>query len=180
LPLSTPVFIDRFSAFMTVLILIPAILPLGGPTSLLGWATGTLFLMAVLARLARFNVEAKLESAKPHLYFQGMPGISAAVTVAASILALQRLDAHGLLPPALAESSGIALLVAALVMAGLMVSRLPYADLPKHYGSGRLPWWHLVVFAAAAFLVGPEIAFALVMLGYMALSPFLARPGAGG
>ena len=69
-----------------------------------------------------------------------MPGISAAVCVAAVVLALHRLDTQGgIISHAQTQALGYALPILAIVISGLTLSRLPYADLPKHYGAGGSP-----------------------------------------
>ncbi len=170
--------ITACAATGALLVIAPVVLKLDAVGTALGWVAGILFLSGVLARLARFNIESKLETTEPHFYFQGMPGISAAVCVAAVVLALHRLDTQSIISHAQTQALGYAVPILAIVMSGLMLSRLPYADLPKHYGGGRQPWWHLAILLVAGLLIGPEPVFALFMLGYMMLSPLLSRPGA--
>jgi len=118
-----------------------------------GAVAGFAYLAAALVRLARFNVE----PAGDHMYFQGLASPSAAMTLAAGVLAGRAIAPAAWLAPAQA--------VLAVGLAVLMVSRLRYPDLPKHFLRGRKPWPHVLV-AAALFglLPAPVATFALCAL----------------
>ena len=140
-----------------------------------GWIIGGLFLMAVLLRLARFNVEDPQDELG-HLYFKGMPSPAAASLVAA--LAITVVNVSGgylgfvVLPAGLAIglTNGLQVLLPALgaVVAGLMVSSACYADWPKHYLRKLQPRWHVAILCVVAVLMGIGPAVALMYLCYAA------------
>lgn len=146
----------------------------GGP-----WAgvAGFAFTSAVLVRLARFNVAPPGD----HLYFTGLSSPSGALAIASAVLAMAWARAHGGPLPWL----GLAMQGLAVALAALMLSRVRYADLPKHYAKRLKPWWQLV--PALVLLVALPLPLALFMLaaGYAlwgaiaALAPRGADPELG-
>lgn len=149
----------------------------GGPKAL-AIATGALLLGGVLARLARFNVE-HVDEPGGHLYFKGLPSPASGIIVATLVLMHGWLGGGhwvlGLLPqglaPQLAAGIRLGLPALAVVLAALMVSRFRYADLPKHYLRKLKPRWHLVLFAALAIWVSPELVMTTLFLAYALSTP---------
>jgi CDP-diacylglycerol--serine O-phosphatidyltransferase len=152
-----------------------------GTSAPFGWLAGGALLVAVLVRLARFNVLHQEEEGG-HLYFSGLPSPAAGVSIAALTLSFGWLrSGHWLvakLPPTLALqlSNGLesALPLVALAVAVLMVSGIRYADLPKHYLRKLKPRWHLVLLAVLAAAISPEPVLAAFFIGYLALAPLLS------
>jgi CDP-diacylglycerol--serine O-phosphatidyltransferase len=122
---------------------------------------GALVLAAVVLRLARFAAAAD-DSA--HLWFAGLPSPASAALIASLTL----VDAHypGAVPP-------LAWPFAAVVLSALMVSRLPYADLPKHLVRGTIPRWPVIPLAAL-LLWRPTLTLLAAWGLYVALSPLVA------
>lgn len=151
-----------------------------GSPSLWSWLAGAAVLVAVLVRLARFNV-LHVDEEGGHLYFMGLPSPAAGVSLASLVLAVGWLHTgHWLvakLPAGLALAWSTALEatlpVLALVVAGLMVSKVRYADLPKHYLRKLKPRWHLLLLVVAAVAIAPEPVLAAFFLGYLTLTPLV-------
>jgi CDP-diacylglycerol--serine O-phosphatidyltransferase len=142
----------------------------GGPW---GWAAGLAFLCAVLVRLARFNVAAGDDD---HMYFTGLPSPAGAMAVATLALCgrwlaerprpLVPLD--GTLATSVGASLPVLLPMAGVAIAALMVSRVRYADLPKHYLKRVAPRAQLLALPVGAVLVSPQAALAAFFLLYAA------------
>lgn len=125
-------------------------------------AAGLAYLLAVLVRLARFNQEAA-QAPDDHLYFAGLSSPAAAMAVAAVALSADRLAR------ALPEGAfPLALAALAAALAALMVSRVRYPDLPKHYTRRLRPWWRLLPAAAALVFLPLPVALLLLTLAYVA------------
>jgi CDP-diacylglycerol--serine O-phosphatidyltransferase len=137
----------------------------------LGCLAGLAYLWAAVVRLARFTVESG-NDAEGHLYFSGLPSPVAAALITGLYLAQAHLltiplpgvepaTAHGL---AAELASGLPL--AAVTAAMLMVSRLRYPDMPKHYLKGIKPRWHLAGLAVAAWFLSPALTIAVYFTLY--------------
>jgi CDP-diacylglycerol--serine O-phosphatidyltransferase len=126
------------------------------------------YLLAVIFRLSRYTIAAILPKTAPPSFlpkcprvFAGMPSPAAAMILAACALLV--VDRQGLAGLETATFAAPSMVIAGLVAAILMVSRLPFLDLVNSYLRGMLPPWHLAIFAATVLLIGP--APALVLLG---------------
>ena len=154
-----------------------------GPMGLawLGLVAAFLYAGAVLARLARFTertVSGTHASSGPLRLFEGLPAPAAAMMIATTVLLSGA--QLGLLPLPLEHLAPWALLALGLTTPVLMVSSLPFPDLPKFYIHGRLPRWHLGLLAATAVVLGPAPALLMLALGYLTLGTGLAaRLGPG-
>ncbi|HEY0961105.1 MAG TPA: CDP-alcohol phosphatidyltransferase family protein [Pseudomonadales bacterium] len=120
---------------------------------LLAGALAAWWLAAVLVRLARFNLDT--DTSVPHLYFSGMCSPVAALFVVAALAASAGTPAFPWLPIALA-----------LLLPALMLSRLVFADLPKHYLARRRSPLDLAVSAIAMFFLPPASVVALFLTAF--------------
>jgi CDP-diacylglycerol--serine O-phosphatidyltransferase len=145
------------------------VLTFGAATALLLTRTGALGAVAAAAlllcgvslRLARFAAAA---DDGPHLWFAGLPSSGSAALVAS----LAVFDAHapGTIPGWIWPTLGI-------VMALLMVSTIPYPDLPKHVVRGLIPRWTLLPLVLV-FAWRPRAALVAAWAAYAALPPMAA------
>lgn len=103
-------------------------------------ALAALWVSAVLLRLARFNLDN--DSTTAHLFFSGMCSPVAALFMVAALAATAGTALYPMLP-----------LLLAVLLPLLMLSRIVFADLPKHYlGRRRQPWDLLLTVVAIPFL----------------------------
>jgi len=103
----------------------------------IGWLISTLFLVCAALRLARFNVETEEDEAS-HEYFKGLPTPAAAGLIAALVILHTDLVAN--------YRTGViqfALPLVALVLAALMISRIPYAHVVVRLFKGPRPVTYL-------------------------------------
>jgi CDP-diacylglycerol---serine O-phosphatidyltransferase len=143
-----------------------------------------LYMACTILRLARFNVESKIDP-NAGKRFRGLPSPAAAGCLAS--LAIMRgsiADAHfkalaerwpALQTDMLSRGIEVAALVMALAAALLMVSRVPYPHLTKQILRGRKPFNHLVyviVFAVILILIR-ELALVLIFGLYALSMPLL-------
>ncbi len=141
----------------------------------LGLVAAFFYAGAVLARLARFTertVSGTHASSTPLRVFEGLPAPAAAMMIATTVLL--RGAPLGLLPLPVEHVAPWALMALGLTTPVLMVSSLPFPDLPKFYIYGILPRWHLGLLGAAAFVAGPATALLLLALVYLTLGTGLA------
>jgi CDP-diacylglycerol--serine O-phosphatidyltransferase len=114
----------------------------------------TLYLVCALLRLARFNVENLPEVDGPKR-FRGLPSPGAAGCIAS--LAILRGTQDGTLSGIdfgiLRGSIEVAATLGALLVALLMVSRVPYPHVTKQILRGRRPFTHLVQLIVAVFVI---------------------------
>jgi CDP-diacylglycerol---serine O-phosphatidyltransferase len=153
------------------------------------WMIAALFVVCVILRLARFNVET--EEDDTHEYFSGLPSPAAAGTIASFMIAipeLQALSQQASADPNWWEratySTAAALLPAikfllplmGLACAGLMVSRVRYAHVFNQWFRGRRSYHHVVqlVIGIAAVVMIKEIAVPLLFCGFALGSPLRA------
>jgi CDP-diacylglycerol--serine O-phosphatidyltransferase len=133
-----------------------------------------LYVVCAVLRLARFNTENTPDPAS-HKRFKGLPSPAAAGCVVS--LAILRSTPHGGIP---AETMAAIVQVWAplgtLIVALLMVSRVPYPHITKQILRGRRSFSVLVQVVLALFLVAlvPSFACFLIFWGY-ALSGLLRR-----
>src|SRR5205814_2195024 len=143
-----------------------------------------LYMACTILRLARFNVESKIDP-NAGKRFRGLPSPAAAGCLAS--LAIMRgsiADPHfkalaerwpALQTDLLSRGLEVAALLGALAAALLMVSRVPYPHLTKQILRGRKPFSHLVyviVFAVILILIR-ELALVLIFWLYALSMPIL-------
>jgi CDP-diacylglycerol--serine O-phosphatidyltransferase len=130
----------------------------------------TLYMVCAILRLARFNVETTPDPIS-HKRFRGLPSPGAAGCVAS--LAILRSDPGlawllGLNTAQTHRLVGMVAAVGALVVALLMVSRVPYPHLTKQVLRGRRHFSHLIQVILAGFILWmiPDLAPVLVFWLY--------------
>lgn len=123
----------------------------GGASPTAAASACALVVVCAAIRLARFNV-----SPSDGRFFRGIPTTMTAAVLAAAVV----------VGPAVPVSARV---VAVAVFAAAMVSSFPYAKLARVL---RLPPWLLVLPVIGALLNLP-VAFAAVVLGYLASGPLL-------
>jgi CDP-diacylglycerol---serine O-phosphatidyltransferase len=124
----------------------------------------TLYVVCVVLRLARFNVEMPLDPAG-HKRFRGLPSPGAAGCLAS--LAILRGDLARWPALDLAEvriGLEVWATLGALAIALLMVSRIPYPHLTKQILRGRRPFNHLIQVVLAVFILVMARELALVLI----------------
>jgi len=138
------------------------------------WITGAAaaaFLAAVILRLRRYTTRALAPRAPDHgagrLYFEGLPAPAAAMTVASAALASLHAGVPAGVGPWLAAG-------AALLTAPLMLSALPYADVPRHLARGVRPWAAIAVPVVAAPALGVPATLVAWFAAYLASGPLVA------
>jgi CDP-diacylglycerol--serine O-phosphatidyltransferase len=128
-----------------------------------------LYMVCAILRLARFNVE-NTPDPSSHKRFRGLPSPGAAGCLASlGILRGQLLDKWpGLDPAMLRATIEVWATLGALVVALLMVSRIPYPHITKQVLKGRRHFSHLVEVILAGFIVAltPELALVLLFWIY--------------
>jgi len=105
------------------------------PWGVWGWLATATFVACAAMRLARFNT--MIEEVEPG-YFQGLPVPVASAQLASLVLMYNFLGKWGL------PDKHIALLLMAYILAGLMVSSLPYPSFKQLRLHRRQPFWALV------------------------------------
>jgi CDP-diacylglycerol--serine O-phosphatidyltransferase len=137
---------------------------------------GTLYMLCAILRLARFNVENSPDPAF-HKRFKGLPSPGAAACIVALALLRGSTAApwHALRPPVL---NGLLDFLSyhltswaplgGLLVALLMVSRVPYPHATKQILSGHGSLNHLIkiLLAVCVIVLVPEIALFVVFWGY--------------
>lgn len=146
------------------------------------WVIAVLFVVCVLLRLARFNVETDDDDS--HDYFSGLPSPAAAGTVASFPIAIRGLadvsSAKNAISPEFAAwlvpAMKLSLPVITLVVACLMVSRIRYSHVFNQLFRGKKNRQHVIqlVFAAAAVFLVRELALPLVFCYFAFASPLRA------
>ena len=137
------------------------------------WATSILFMMCAALRLARYNVETD-ESEEAHMYFKGLPAPAAAGFIAAMTILFWELRAGagvshefaGLaraLSPVM-DSLLYAMPFVAIVLALLMISRIPYVHVLNKLLRGQEPLDYLVKLLLGVIFVVLTKPFSLPLL----------------
>ncbi len=120
------------------------------------WCIAALFACCAAMRLARFNVEMDDEEEDDHLWFEGLPSPAAAAVIASfAILSYTlRNEAHYKNFEAFDWWLQRLLPLAAVVIALMMVSRIPYPHVVSHLMRGQKSFQQLVaiVFSLMALL----------------------------
>jgi CDP-diacylglycerol---serine O-phosphatidyltransferase len=147
------------------------------------WAIAALFMTCTILRLARFNVETA--AADQHDWFSGLPSPAAAATVAsfAMIVANEPLlmlpeGVRQFLPSeeGLLRAIRNAVPLVAIVLAGLMVSRVRYPHLVHQMFRNKHQFRQIaqVVFAIAAIVALGAWAAPLILSSFVVASPIRA------
>ncbi len=157
--------------------------PIAGHSSVhtrLIWVIAALFVVCVVLRLARFNVETDEEDS--HEFFSGLPSPAAAGVVASFPIAL-----YGLVKLPEAEATGIAASVRdwlipamryalpaiTLAVACLMVSRIRYPHVFNQLFRGERNRKHILqlVFMSAVVVIAKELALPLLFCYFAFFAP---------
>lgn len=137
----------------------------------LGWVVALVFAVCTALRLARFNTLIDVEDEVPYAkeFFVGVPAPAAALVAGIPLFVTLDFGPGWWSAPALVG-------VWALVVAGMMVSRLPTLSFKSVRVRPRLiaPLLVLVGLAAAALITVPFVGLAVVGLVYLALLPYTA------
>ena len=147
-----------------------AIVPSPISASFLGrltWMSAALYVAFTAIRLARFNVEhAKADF--DHRTFHGIPSPGAACVMAAMILCNDHPDLG-----VVSRSIVYALPAMAVVMALLMVSRIPYRRFHRTYVLGKKPFSQIItaVIVIAGFWLFKAPVLLLLVIWYAASGP---------
>lgn len=138
----------------------------------LGWVVALVFAVCTALRLARFNTLIDVEDEVPYAkeFFVGVPAPAAALVAGIPLFVTLDFGPGWWSAPALVG-------VWALVVAGMMVSRLPTLSFKSVRVRPRLiaPLLVLVGLAAAALITVPFVGLAVVGLVYLALLPYTAH-----
>jgi phosphatidylserine synthase len=130
---------------------------LGSRALAVGVLIGIVFYGCVVLRLRRYTVHAVADAPSPRTFFSGLPSPVAAMTVAAAILAARAAD------PALAWIP----FVFAAACAPLMISTIPFKDLPRLSAWLARAIWPLPVLAAIAWMGSAAIAVLAFFAAYL-------------
>ncbi len=139
------------------------------------WIIAASFAVCAALRLARFNVETGDED--DHLHFSGLPTPAAAASIAGFAMMFYRLRAGEAGSQWYAQEIHYVLQTVlpcfAVVLALLMVSRIPYPHLVNHLFRGQRSFSHLVglVFALVAIMVIHGYAVPIICTAYALGSP---------
>lgn len=131
------------------------------------WVSAAVYVAFTALRLARFNVE-HAETDKDYRSFQGLPSPGAASVIAALIIFQ---DQH--LGRPFRDLIVYAMPIVALLTAGLMVSRLPYAKYHRAFLLGRKPFGQFIglVLIIAVFWLYKSPTLLLLVFWYWASGP---------
>lgn len=138
------------------------------------WVIAASYAMCAALRLARFNVETGDNDA--HLYFTGLPSPAAAASVASFAImfyTLQLSEPRILFADAIYEALQRVLPFFALLVALLMVSRIPYPHVVNQVFRGQRSFSHIVrlVFALVAIMVIRGYAVPIVCCAFVLGGP---------
>ncbi len=158
-------------ALMTRELAVESILPSPISSSFLGrltWISAAIYVAFTAIRLARFNVE-HARADFDYRTFRGIPSPGAACVIAALILCQDQ--------PELAAARNIivySMPVVAVLVALLMVSRIPYRRFHRAYFLGRKPFGRVITFVVvfAIFWSHKAPVFLALILWYAASGPF--------
>lgn len=124
-----------------------------------------IFAMCGLLRLGRFSSEETGDA-----MFSGLPSVVAAMLVAALVLVV-----HGQTGIDIASGYATSLFSLVLLMLGLlMVSRIPYNDLPKRLLRGEIPRWPFVIACIAIVIDPTRLLLTIALLLYVGFYPMYA------
>jgi CDP-diacylglycerol--serine O-phosphatidyltransferase len=136
------------------------------------WVIAASFAVCTALRLARFNVET--DENDDHLHFNGLPspaGAAAIASFAIMFYSLHREEHH--LADEIAAVVQFVLPFFALLVALLMVSRIPYPHLVNQLFRGRRSFNHIVslVFAIVAVMVIRGYSVPLICAAFVLVGP---------
>lgn len=106
------------------------------PWGVWGWLAASLYVICGALRLARFNVQVDTADKRN---FVGLPIPAAAAVVATTILLYFFLGGEG------ATNKHVTLLLLIYILAGLMVSTVPYYSFKELHFGQRQPFWALLL-----------------------------------
>lgn len=133
-----------------------------------GWVVALVFAVCMALRLARFNTLIDDVGQPPFAkrFFMGVPAPAAALTAGVPLYLWLHFGSGW-------WSAQVTVALWALLVAGLMVSRLPTLSLKSVRVAPRLiaPLLVLVGVVAAILLTAPFLGMALIAAGYVALAP---------
>ena len=135
------------------------------PWAVWGWLAASLYVICGALRLARFNVQIDTADKKN---FVGLPIPAAASVIATTILMYFFLGGEG------ATNKHITLLLLIYILAGLMVSNIPYYSFKELHFGRRQPFWTLLVgiILLQLTIAEPQIMLFSVFFFYAASGPF--------
>ena len=139
------------------------------------WVIAASFAACAALRLARFTVETS-DDTEDHLHFSGLPSPAAAAAVAGFGIMFYTLRKPDNALPHVAEIDVVlqtALPFFAVLVALLMVSRIPYPHVTNQILSGQRSFGHVVgiVFAAVAVAVIRGYAVPIVCCAFVLVGP---------
>jgi CDP-diacylglycerol--serine O-phosphatidyltransferase len=135
-----------------------------------------LYMVCAILRLARFNVETSLDANGGSKRFKGLPSPGAAGCLASlAILRGGHIDKLAVDPATLRAVIEVWTTLGALLVALLMVSRVPYPHMTKQILRGRRHFSHLVQIIVAGFIVYLAHELALVLLFWVYALAFPLR-----
>jgi CDP-diacylglycerol--serine O-phosphatidyltransferase len=137
------------------------------PWGVWGWLAASLYVICGALRLARFNVQTETADKKN---FVGLPIPAAAAVVATTILMYFFLGGEG------ATNKHITLLLLIYILAGLMVSTIPYYSFKDLHLGNRQPFWTLLlgIIVLQLTIAEPQIMLFSAFSLYAASGPLWA------
>lgn len=152
------------------------------------WVFSVAFVLGALLRLARFNVETGLDESD-HEGFSGLPSPAAAGTIATLLLVSAYLQKESIwvlelfFTPETIRIMAVRMPslfpVVALILAYLMVSRIPYPHIVTKLFKSKRSFDHLttVIFLGIFVALIPEIMLALFFCSFAVMGPFVKLKG---
>jgi len=145
------------------------------------WIVAVLYVMCVVLRLARFNVETD-HGPDSHMVFSGLPSPAAAGAIASVAILRnelydppmsQLLSIVGIDPQLIEQAIELSLPLATVALSVLMVSRLPYPHVMNQMVRGKHSFAHVVklVFAVVTVLLLRQLALPILFWLYVASCP---------
>jgi CDP-diacylglycerol--serine O-phosphatidyltransferase len=138
------------------------------------WIIAAAYAMCAAVRLARFNIETGDED--EHLHFSGLPSPAAAAAIAGFAIMFHTLHRDDNAPVAATQVDVILqtiLPLLAVLVALLMVSRIPYPHIVNQVFRGQRSFGHLlaVIFALVAIMIVRGYAVAVVFAAFALYGP---------
>jgi CDP-diacylglycerol--serine O-phosphatidyltransferase len=138
------------------------------------WIIAASFAACAALRLARFNVESGSDD--DHMHFSGLPSPAAAASIAGFAILFYELRSEGNELQYVADVDKIVQTILpffALLLAALMVSRIPYPHVVNQVLRGQRSFGHVVavVFAAVAVMLFHSYAVPIIVCVFVLASP---------